>query len=160
MIKILNAIDIDPILECYFSLKSKIQWTDFGNKQQAGLQFKDTEDQWDSAVGKSKGYERDYTNLNPIFKDTVFEEIINKYNLSRTRLMVVNPMTCYSMHKDSTPRIHIPMITNSECYFVFKQGIIQHLPLGHVYWTNTVEPHTFMNCSDHHRLHLVGVVES
>ena len=72
--------------------------------------------------------------------------------------MWLSPMTCYSIHKDSTPRIHIPMITNPECYFVFKAGIIQHMPAGAVYWTNTVNLHTFMNCSDKPRLHLIGVV--
>ena len=69
-------------------------------------------------------------------------------------------MTCYSMHRDTTPRIHIPMITNPECYFIFKQGIVQHMPAGSVYWTNTVEPHTFMNCSNRPRLHLIGAVEN
>ena len=78
--------------------------------------------------------------------------------------MWVNPMSCYSLHKDSTPRIHIPLITNPSCYFIFKEnntpeGIIQHLPVGSVYWTNTTVSHTFINCSELPRLHLVGVVK-
>lgn len=158
MIKILSHIDVQPLLDEYSRLEKDIQWTDYGNKKQVGLQFKDEEDPWASAVGTSKGDELAYINLNPFFKDTVFEEVINKYNLIRTRLMWVSPMTCYSMHKDTTPRVHIPMITNPECYFIFKQGIIQHMPAGFVYWTNTVNLHTFMNCSDKPRLHLIGVV--
>jgi hypothetical protein len=158
MIKILTSYNIEPLLISYYKIEKDLLWTDYGNKKQVGLQFKDLEDPWASAVGTSKGNELTYTNLNSIFKDTVFEEVINKYNLIRTRLMWVSPMTCYSMHKDSTPRIHIPMITNPECYFVFKQGIIQHMPVGSVYWTNTVNLHTFMNCSDKPRLHLIGVV--
>lgn len=158
MIKILTSYNIEPLLISYYNIEKDLVWTDYGNKKQVGLQFKDLEDPWASAVGTSKGNELTYTNLNSIFKDTVFEEVINKYNLIRTRLMWVSPMTCYSMHKDSTPRIHIPMITNPECYFVFKQGIIQHMPVGSVYWTNTVNLHTFMNCSDKPRLHLIGVV--
>ena len=159
MIKIITPYDITPLLDCYTQLEKDLVWTDYGNKKQAGLQFQDEEDPWASAVGKSKGDELLYTKLNPFFKNTIFEEVINKYNLIRTRLMWVSPMTCYSMHKDSTPRIHIPMITNPECYFIFKQGIVQHMPLGSVYWTNTTELHTFMNCSNMPRLHLVGVVE-
>lgn len=158
MIKILTSYNIEPLLISYYNIEKDLVWTDYGNKKQVGLQFKDLEDPWASAVGTSKGNELTYTNLNSIFKDTVFEELINKYNLFRTRLMWVSPMTCYSMHKDSTPRIHIPMITNPECYFVFKQGIIQHMPVGSVYWTNTVNLHTFMNCSDKPRLHLIGAV--
>ena len=158
MIKILTSYNIESLLISYYKIEKDLVWTDYGNKKQVGLQFKDLEDPWASAVGTRKGNELTYTNLNPIFKDTVFEEVINKYNLIRTRLMWVSPMTCYSMHKDSTPRIHIPMITNPECYFVFKQGIIQHMPVGSVYWTNTVNLHTFMNCSDKPRLHLIGAV--
>lgn len=158
MIKILTSYNIEPLLISYYNIEKDLVWTDYGNKKQVGLQFKDLEDPWASAVGTSKGNELTYTNLNSIFKDTIFEELINQYKLKRTRLMWVSPMTCYSMHKDSTPRIHIPMITNPECYFVFKQGIIQHMPVGSVYWTNTVNLHTFMNCSDKPRLHLIGVV--
>lgn len=158
MIKILTSYNIEPLLISYYNIEKDLVWTDYGNKKQVGLQFKDLEDPWASAVGTSKGNELTYTNLNSIFKDTIFEELITQYKLKRTRLMWVSPMTCYSMHKDSTPRIHIPMITNPECYFVFKQGIIQHMPVGSVYWTNTVNLHTFMNCSDKPRLHLIGAV--
>jgi len=159
MIKVLTSYNIEPLLISYNKLEKDIIWTDYVNKKQAGLQFKDLEDPWASAVGTSKGNELTYTNLNPIFKDTPFEELINQYKLKRTRLMWISPMTCYSIHKDTTPRIHIPMITNLECYFVFKTGIIQHMPAGAIYWTNTMNLHTFMNCSTESRLHLIGVVE-
>ncbi len=158
MIKILTSYNIEPLLISYNKLEKDIVWTDYIGKKQTGLQFKENEDPWASAVGKSRGNEFKYTNLNPFFKDTIFEEVINQYKLKRTRLMWTSPMTCYSMHKDTTPRIHIPMITNPECYFVFKTGIIQHMPVGSVYWTNTVNLHTFMNCSTESRLHLIGVV--
>jgi hypothetical protein len=159
MIKILTSYNIEPLLISYYNIEKDLVWTEQSPKKQTGLQFKKGEDPWASAIGKRRGDELDYTNLNPFFKDTIFEALINQYKLKRTRLMWVSPMTCYSMHKDTTPRIHIPMITNPECYFVFKTGIIQHMPVGSVYWTNTVNLHTFMNCSDKPRLHLVGVVE-
>ena len=158
MIKILSSYNIEPLIISYNKLEKDIVWTDYNGKKQAGLQFKKNEDPWASAVGTSKGDELAYTNLNPFFKDTIFEDLINQYKLTRTRLIWTGPRTCYSMHKDTTPRIHIPMITNPECYFVFKIGIIQHMPVGSVYWTNTVNLHTFMNCSTKPRLHLIGVV--
>jgi hypothetical protein len=159
VIKILNSLDIDPILDCFQKLETGIVWTNYGHKgKQAGLQFKNSEDPWTSAVGKSQGQELLYSTLNSYFENTEFENIIKKYNLKRTRLMWVGPYACYSMHQDTTPRIHIPLITNPECYFVFKDGGIEHLPVGNVYWTNTTKLHTFMNCSDQHRLHLVGII--
>jgi hypothetical protein len=160
MIKLLSHIDVQPLIDEYRQLEKDIQWTDYGHKgKQTSLQNKTDDDPWTSAVGKNRGKELDYTNLNPFFKDTIFEEIINKYKLLKTRLMWIGPYACYSVHKDDTPRIHVPIITNLECYFVFKQGLISHLPAGSVYWVDTTKLHTFMNCSDTPRLHIVGIVE-
>ena len=160
MIKILEKINEQLILDSFNLIEKNIVWTSYDNKsKQAGLQYKDNEDPWSSAVGKSTGEELSYKNINPLFKDTIFEELINKYNLLRTRLMWVSPYSCYSMHRDETPRIHIPLITNPECYFVFQKGIISNLKQGNVWWVDTRMLHTFMNCSDLPRLHLVGIVE-
>jgi hypothetical protein len=161
MIRILSQIDIQPLLDEYRRLEKDINWTDYGHKgKQTGLQNKTDEDPWASAVGENKGNEIAHINLNPFFANTLFENIINEYKLIRTRLMWVGPYACYSMHKDTTPRIHIPLVTNPQCYFVFKHGSIAHLSAGNVYWVDTTKSHTFMNCSNKDRLHLVGVVES
>jgi hypothetical protein len=160
MIKILSPIDIQPLLDEYTHLEKLIQWTDYGHKgKQAGLQYQSDEDPWASAVGKSRGDELAFRNLNPFFKNTIVESLINEFKLVRSRLMWVGPFACYSMHKDTTARIHIPIITNPECYFVFKQGSVSHLSAGSVYWVDTTIHHTFMNCSDKPRLHLVGVID-
>jgi hypothetical protein len=183
VIKILNDIDITDILAEYHKLESNIQWTSSGHKgRQAGLQYKAetnpwnsetkinpetnqpwTQNEWNSAVGRNQGMELSYNQLNPFFKDTIFEKLITDYKMTRTRFMWVNKMSCYSVHKDSTPRVHIPLITNPECYFVFKDGEdakLTHMKTGHVYWADTRKNHTFINCSEMERLHLVGVVES
>jgi hypothetical protein len=183
MIKILNDIDITDILYEYHKLEPNIVWTIDGTKgRQAGIQYKDsqgpwnsqetinpdtnqpwTKNEWTSAVGKNQGMELSYNQINPFFKDTIFEKLITDYKMTRTRLMWINRMSCYSIHKDSTPRIHIPLITNPECYFVFKNNDIAnltHLTTGHVYWTDTRQDHTFINCSEMNRLHLVGIVEN
>ena len=165
-IRIIEPIDISDILESYFSLEENIPWTIHGHKsKQIGLQYKKNEDPWASSVGRRKDDEFLYNIVNPFFENTIFEKLIKKYNLYRTRLLWVNPMSCYSFHADYTPRLHIPLITNKNCYFVFKESmettnaIVQHLPIGNVYWTNTTLPHTFMNCSEQARLHLVGILE-
>jgi hypothetical protein len=182
MIKILNDIDIADALNEYYRLEPNIVWTNDGPKgRQAGLQYKDntlgnsqetinpdtnqpwTKHEWTSAVGRNQGMELAYNNINPFFKDTIFEKLIIDYKMTRTRLMWINQMSCYSIHRDSTPRVHIPLITNPECYFVFKNddmATLTHLKIGHVYWADTRKDHTFMNCSEMSRLHLVGIVES
>ena len=124
LIKKLDPIDITTLLKFYFSHIQHINWTVYGHKsKQSGLQYKDGDDPFSGAVGKSKGDELLHNILNPLYKDSVFETLINKYNLYRTRFLWVNPMSCYSLHKDTTPRIHIPLITNPSCYFVFKEDI-------------------------------------
>jgi hypothetical protein len=160
MIKHLSHIDIEPILTSFLELDKDMVWTIYPQGKQVGLQYKANENVWTSAVGKSAGNELEYTELNPFFKGTVFEIIIEKYNLKRTRLMWVNPKSCYSLHADETPRIHIPLITNPECYFLFKPGFMNHLPINSVWQANTKLVHTFLNCSEHPRLHLVGAVET
>ena len=168
MIQEIDSIDISPILASYEELKNDMVWYESIDKKvnlyetqlkrQTGLQYIETEDPWFSAVGKLRKDESLFVNLNPYFKDTIFETLINKYKLVRTRLMWVPQYSCYSMHRDAAPRIHIPMITNPDCYFVFKKGIVEHLSCGKVYEVDTTEPHTFINCSSSPRLHFMGVV--
>jgi hypothetical protein len=160
LVKNLHSINADKILTAYQSLEKGIKWATSGHKgKQVGLQYAEGEDYWSSATGKHTGAdEKLYSHINPYFKDTIFEEIIKEYNLFRTRLMWVEPFVCYSMHTDSTPRLHIPLITNPECYFVFKIGKIEHLAKDSVYIVDTRWPHTFVNCSEEKRLHLVGIV--
>jgi len=156
---IIDTISIDPILIEFNKIDKDIVWTNYLQGKQTGLQYKLNEDPWKSVVGKSQGNEFQYSIINPFFKDTIFETLIKKYNLNRTRLMWVNPKSCYSLHVDKTPRIHIPLITNPECYFLFNPGGIVHLPINSVWWVDTTTQHTFLNCSDQPRLHLVGVVK-
>lgn len=159
-IQILNPINISPILEEYQKLKDGIVWTEFPQKgKQTSLQYKEGEDPWTSSINKSRGQEMSFSILNPFFKDTIFEKLIQEYNLKRTRFMWIYPWSCYSVHKDLTPRIHIPIITNPQNFIVFKYSPMEHLSLGNVYWVDTTQYHTAINGSDDARLHLVGIVE-
>jgi hypothetical protein len=161
MIKVLSSVDSASLLNEYISLRKDMQWTGMGSKgKQVGLQYQENEDPWTSSVGKSRGNELEYSHLNPFFKNTKFELVINEFKLYRSRLIWLESYSCYSMHADSTPRIHIPLITNKHCYFVFKDtGLVSHLPANNVYWVDTTKTHTFMNCSEDRRLHLVGIID-
>jgi hypothetical protein len=160
MIKIIEPINIKPILEEYKTIEKDIYWTEFGHKgKQSGLQFRENQNPWVDAVDRSKGAEMTFDQINPFFKNTLFEKLIKKYDLKRTRLMWMGNFACYSMHTDLSPRIHIPLITNDQCYFVFEQGLVKNLLLGFVYWIDTTKKHTAINGSDKWRLHLVGCVK-
>ena len=168
MIQEIDNIDITSILAAYHALEKDMVWyegidrkinlQDVKFKRQASVQYKKDEEPWASSVGRIRYAENLYNNINPYFKDTIFETLTTRYKLVRSRLMWVPPFSCYSMHNDPAPRIHIPLITNTECYFVFKKGIVKHLPCGKVYVVNTTEDHTFINCSSLPRLHFMGVV--
>jgi len=159
MIRIIEPINVEPLINCYNELEYGIRWTEYGHKgKQAGLQYRLNEDPWTSVVGKNTGDELIADILNPFFTGTVFESIINQYKLKKTRFMWIYPFACYSIHRDNTQRIHIPLITNEECYFLFKFGSPKHLKLGTVYQVDTTLEHTFINCSDQPRLHLVGAI--
>jgi hypothetical protein len=122
---------------------------------------------WYTSCGRvekvnSRINEMDYQYIQPELKGSYIEQWINSFSkpLFRTRLLFMNPRTCYSIHKDYLPRIHLPVTTNPQCLMCFPQhGIMQFLQnTGHSYWVDTRQMHTFMNCSEHTRIHLVAVV--
>ena len=92
MIKILEQIDIQPILDFYTSVENDITWgEDYVSKgKQTGIQYKENTDPWLSAVGRSKGDELSHDQLNPFYKGTIIESLINQFNLKRTRLLWLN----------------------------------------------------------------------
>lgn len=160
----IDSVNVIKILLEYNKIESKISWFDNQAKgKQCGLQYAAGEDTFHSATGKLKTdrTEEEYCLINPLFKDTIFEDVISKYNLYRTRLMWVHSYACYSIHKDVSKRIHIPLITNNKCLFVFPaESKFLYLPPGKSYMVNTTLSHSFCNFSEHSRLHLVGCIKN
>jgi hypothetical protein len=158
----ISTIDHLKILNEYHNLESKIDWAEKSEKgMQCGLQYALGEDPSSSAVGKLKKFrsEKEYSEINPLFQNTIFEDIINQFNLYRTRLMWINPYSCYSIHMDVSKRIHIPLITNPSCLFIFPNvPNIVHISTGNVYIVDTTKMHSFCNFSNTPRLHLVGCI--
>jgi hypothetical protein len=156
----IEEFDHTHLLECYYQLEDKISWLVFPNKgRQASIQYAVNEDVFLSSTGTLQPYrrEKEYNLLNPLFSGTMFEDIIKKYNLVRTRLMWSDPRSCYSLHYDLSWRLHIPLITNKDCRFVFPDNPeIFHLPVGGVYMVDTTKTHSFCNFSTKPRLHLLG----
>ena len=124
-------------------------------------------DPWNFVDGLESGKlyqnfsEKVFSTINEKFINTEFERIINHFSLFRTRIMNMIGKTCYSLHQDMTWRLHIPIITNDNCFFYFpkhKQDFF--LEEGKVYLVNTTETHTFVNSSIDRRIHLVGCIDN
>ena len=106
--------------------------------------------------------ESKYTQIVPEFKNTYFNEVYEtlkkKFKLGRVRLLLKEPRSTLSWHKDPEPRLHIPIITNLGCSMVI-ENIAKHLPAdGHVTITHNTKFHNFFNGGEQSRIHLVACV--
>ena len=106
--------------------------------------------------------ESKYTQLIPEFEKTyfknVFEELSKKFKLGRVRLLLKEPRSTLSWHKDPECRLHIPIITNKGCSMVI-ENVAKHLPAdGKVWITNNTKYHNFFNGGEQARVHLVACV--
>ena len=106
--------------------------------------------------------ESKYTELLPEFKGTYFEEVFNtlreRFKLGRVRILLKEPRTTLSWHRDPEPRLHIPIITNPGSIMVI-DNVAKHLPAdGSVWITNNTKYHNAFNGGEENRIHLVACV--
>ena len=106
--------------------------------------------------------ESKYTQLVPEFEKTyfkdVFETLRKRFKLGRVRLLLKEPRSTLSWHKDPECRLHIPIITNKGCSMVI-ENVAKHLPAdGNVWITNNTKYHNFFNGGEQARIHLVACV--
>ena len=104
--------------------------------------------------------ESKYTQLVSEFENTYFKEVYEtlrkKFKLGRVRLLLKEPRSTLSWHKDPEPRLHIPIITNLGCSMVIENAA-KHLPAdGNVTITNNTKYHNFFNGGEQARIHLVA----
>jgi hypothetical protein len=104
--------------------------------------------------------ESKYTQLVAEFENTYFKEVYKtlrkKFKLGRVRLLLKEPRSTLSWHKDPEPRLHIPIITNLGCSMVI-ENVAKHLPAdGNVTITNNTKYHNFFNGGEQARIHLVA----
>jgi len=96
-----------------------------------------------------KDFEKTY------FKE-VYEKLSKKFKLGRVRILLKQPRSTLSWHRDPEPRLHIPIITNPGCIMVI-ENIAKHLPAdGSVYITNNLKYHNAFNGGEENRVHLVA----
>ena len=103
-----------------------------------------------------------YTEIVPEFQNTYFEEVYKilstKFKLGRTRILLKEPRSTLSWHRDPEPRLHIPITTNPGCLMVI-DNIAKHMPAdGSVWITNNTKYHNAFNGGEEDRVHLVACV--
>ena len=94
---------------------------------------------------------------NTYFKD-IFDIISSKYKLGRVRILLKEPRSTLSWHRDPEPRLHIPIITNPGCIMVI-DNVAKHMPAdGSVWITNNTKYHNAFNGGEENRVLLVACV--
>ena len=83
------------------------------------------------------------------YKNTYFKEVFDilssRYKLGRVRILLKQPRSTLSWHRDPEPRLHIPIITNPGCHMVI-DNVAKHLPAdGSVWVTNNTKYHNAFN---------------
>ena len=96
--------------------------------------------------------------INPIFKDTVWNEILNTIPLQKgeARLIRLKPETCYPKHADIDDRWHLSL--NGECCYLIdldNQQMYQTDKVGQWYEMDTSIRHTAANFGNIDRIQLV-----
>ena len=111
---------------------------------------------------ESKIEEHKYTEFVDDFKNTYFKEVYDqltkKYKLGRMRLLLKEPRSTLSWHRDPEPRLHIPIYTNPGAIMVV-DNVAKHMPAdGSVWITNNTKYHNAFNGGEENRVHLVACV--
>ena len=111
---------------------------------------------------ESKIDEHKYTEFVDDFKNTYFKEVYDQltknYKLGRMRLLLKEPRSTLSWHRDPEPRLHIPIYTNPGAIMVV-DNVAKHMPAdGSVWITNNTKYHNAFNGGEENRVHLVACV--
>ncbi len=106
--------------------------------------------------------ESKYTEILAEFKGTYYEDVFNilrkNFKLGRVRILLKEPRSTLSWHRDPEPRLHIPIITNKGCRMVI-EDVSKHMPAdGSVTITNNTKYHNFFNGGEQNRIHLVACI--
>ena len=103
--------------------------------------------------------ESQYTEFVEEFKGTYFEEVYNElskhYKLGRVRLLLIEPRTSLSWHRDPEPRIHIAVYTNPGAFLIVDDELMNIPADGSTWFTDTTNYHGAFNGGEENRIHLV-----
>ena len=157
--KVIDTVDIDKI---------KQELSTIEHKQTYSLQGKYKDDDPTKYIipanSSKNAWERSPKNqvakdlVVPLFDLPYVNSLMNKFKIGYGRLCFLQSKTCYTYHKDISKRIHIPIETNDQCFFVLDDEVIRLPADGSVYEVDTTKMHTFVNGSMSTRTHIVGTL--
>ena len=127
-----------------------------------GIYWTKPDNSGNEEVRATKIDEASYTEFVEDFKDTYFKEVYDvlskRFKLGRVRILLKEPRSTLSWHRDPEPRLHIPIITNPGSIMVIDE-VAKHLPAdGSVWITNNKKYHNAFNGGEEERVHLVACV--
>lgn len=94
---------------------------------------------------------------NTYFKE-VFDVLSSKYKLGRVRILLKQPRSTLSWHRDPEPRLHIPIVSNFGARMCVDTEV-RHMPAdGSVWITDNTKYHNAFNGGEEDRVHLVATV--
>lgn len=128
----------------------------------SGRYYIRTDDSYEEYAREDLVDESAFSQLVPAFQGTYFEhvhqELSKRYPIGRMRILMKEPLTSNSWHRDPEPRIHIPIYTNPGAIFIVNHHVT-HLPAtGHAYFTDTRAYHTAVNGGETNRVHIVAAL--
>jgi hypothetical protein len=155
-VRIIGCVDHEELIK---SLKKFIDIAESGVTQQ-GLRwagsFEGVSDLRYSAANPKQFKEQDFKDWAP--GTEVLCNISKSLNIrdeGRVRMLMMKPRTTYSLHHDPDAwRVHIPLVTNPDA-FVFVDGKMWHLPVGHAYLVKVIDHHLAINAGTENRIHVV-----
>tara|TARA_X000001316_G_C922229_1_gene37177 strand:+ start:2086 stop:2574 length:489 start_codon:yes stop_codon:yes gene_type:complete len=156
-----ELIDIDRILlelqplEHLFDNQGQIllQFPEQYNKWSDFMSWNQDKKQWHPIEGLK---EQHFTKFAYPEKMPYTKLVLEDLGMYRTRAMNLRSKSCYSYHKDPTKRIHIPLVTNDNCFIIVDDILHRYPADGNHYVVDTTKQHTAVNASWEERIHLVG----
>ena len=107
---------------------------------------------------KESAYTEFVKDLADTYFKEVYDELSKRYKLGRVRILLKEPRSTLSWHRDPEPRLHIPIITNPGCIMVIEETA-KHMPAdGRAWITNNTKYHNAFNGGEEGRVHLVACV--
>jgi hypothetical protein len=163
MVQKLNVqIDLPKLLQLYQHAEAHFPWTDSFPTLQSGISV--APGKKDDLLGCCGGnfteeQEHLYNQLHSFYQDSYISELSSLLHLKifRLRWMKLSEKSCYSFHKDWSKRLHIPIITSKDSYFLFQNPLeLAQLEENHAYVVDTTRVHTAINTGSCARVHLIA----
>ena len=86
---------------------------------------------------------------------SIINELKKSLDFDSVTYRFVMPNTCYNWHRDTGLLcLHIPLISNPGCHFLYEHRAFPMPANGTVYIVNNGKMHTFVNAGNDPRLHL------